>query len=107
MFKKKQKDDSNVDIINHVKVNGIVSKNSSYTDSENSDMARFEPRNYEEVRYVAEHLMAGQPCLVVLHRLETQEVRRFTDFLCGVVFTLKGKVIKQETKSYLYVPRKQ
>lgn len=70
----------------------------------NRSIITFEPRDYQEVRFVADNLKMGKASIVNLNRLPKEEVKRVTDFLSGVIYTIDGTVKKLDSKMYLFTP---
>lgn len=62
------------------------------------------PEQYEELRDVADHLLAKRIVFLNLERTEKDISQRLLDFLNGVVYALDGDIKKAAAASYIIVP---
>ena len=72
---------------------------------QDTKMVLFEPRAYQEVEDIAEHLKEKRAAVVNLHRLQSSAAQRTIDFLSGVIFAVDGSIQKIGPKVILCTPR--
>lgn len=72
--------------------------------NEKAQIVSVEPRTYEEIQFVADHLKARRAVVVNLHRLPEDKVRRVKDFLSGVIYVIDGSVEKLSETMFLFTP---
>lgn len=63
-----------------------------------------EPKSYDEVQDVTDHLLNRRTIIVNLQRLETQEAMRIVDFLSGTVYAIKGDIQKIGKAIFICTP---
>ncbi|GAA0299299.1 cell division inhibitor SepF [Gracilibacillus halotolerans] len=69
-----------------------------------SKMILCEPRSYEEVQDIADHIMNRRSVVVNLQRVDVQEARKIIDFLGGAVYALSGEMKKVGSQTFLCAP---
>ena len=62
--------------------------------TENTNIALFEPRNFDEAEEIGMHIKHKRACCVNLHRMPNEYRQRIIDFLSGVVFGVDGSIKK-------------
>ncbi|WP_342665752.1 cell division protein SepF [Thermicanus aegyptius] len=70
----------------------------------NSKMVLVEPRSFNEVQEIADHLRARKAVIINLHRMRDDHARRMIDFLGGTVYALDGSIQKVGKDIYLCAP---
>lgn len=70
----------------------------------NSKMVLVEPRSFNEVQEIADHLRARKVVIINLHRVREDHARRMIDFLGGTVYALDGSIQKVGKDIYLCTP---
>ncbi|AEG14768.1 Cell division protein sepF [Desulfofundulus kuznetsovii DSM 6115] len=63
-----------------------------------------EPRAFEDVQSIAEHLKNRRPVVVNLERAESELARRVVDFVSGATYALNGNMQKVGNGIFLFVP---
>ncbi|SHI59879.1 cell division protein SepF [Desulfofundulus thermosubterraneus] len=63
-----------------------------------------EPRAFEDVQSIAEHLKNRRPVVVNLERAESELARRVVDFVSGATYALNGSMQKVGNGIFLFVP---
>lgn len=72
--------------------------------NEKAQIVSVEPRTYEEIQFVADHLKGRRAVVVNLHRLPEDKIRRVKDFLSGVIYVIDGSVEKLSESMFLFTP---
>lgn len=72
--------------------------------NDKAQIVSVEPRTYEEIQFVADHLKGRRAVVVNLHRLPEDKVRRVKDFLSGVIYVIDGSVEKLSDTMFLFTP---
>ena len=62
--------------------------------TENTSIALFEPRNFDEAEEIGMHIKKHRACCVNLHRMPSEYRQRIIDFLSGVVYGVDGSIKK-------------
>jgi cell division inhibitor SepF len=70
----------------------------------NSRIILSEPRSYEEVQEMADHLRSRRSILVNLQRVRNEQAIRIVDFLSGTVYALNGHIQKVGMNIFLCTP---
>lgn len=70
----------------------------------NGKMVLVEPRSFNEVQEIADHLRARKAVIINLHRVREDHARRMIDFLSGTVYALDGLIQKVGKDIYLCAP---
>lgn len=63
-----------------------------------------EPRMFEEVQGIAEHLKNRRPVIINLEQADGELARRVVDFVSGVTYALNGSMQKVGNGIFLFVP---
>jgi len=63
-----------------------------------------EPRTFDEVQEIADHLKNRRPVVVNLEKADTDLARRIVDFLMGTTYGINGALQKVGTGIFLFVP---
>lgn len=63
-----------------------------------------EPRSFDEVQNVADHLKNNRTTVVSLQRLPKEEAYRVIDFLSGTVYALNGNISKLSPETIICSP---
>lgn len=70
----------------------------------NTKMVLCEPRSYNEVQEIADHVVNRKSVIVNLQRVDTEQARQIIDFLSGTVYALSGQIRKLGTQTFLCTP---
>ena len=73
--------------------------------SAETNIALFEPRNFEEAEEIGHHIKNRRACLVNLHRMPSEYRQRIIDFLSGVIFGVDGSIKKVADNTILCSPK--
>ncbi|MFC0090456.1 cell division protein SepF [Allobacillus sp. GCM10007491] len=79
----------------------IVSIHSVQQDSR---MVLCEPKEFEEVEEIAEHIKKRKSVVINMQRLDQTNSKRMVDFLSGTVYGLNGKIQKLGSQTFLCTP---
>ncbi len=63
-----------------------------------------QPKTFDDVQVVAEHLKGGQPVIVNISQVQPEEAQRILDYASGVSFALNGSAKKVSGDIFLFVP---
>src|SRR5699024_5623302 len=63
-----------------------------------------EPKSYDEVQTVTDHLLNRRTIVVNLQKLDRQEAMRVVDFLSGTVYAIKGDIQKIGKAIFICTP---
>ncbi|WP_309495800.1 cell division protein SepF [Mechercharimyces sp. CAU 1602] len=63
-----------------------------------------EPRTYDEVQEIADHLKSHRPVVVNLQLIQRDTAMRFVDFLSGTVYALGGNIQKLGSHIFFCTP---
>lgn len=63
-----------------------------------------EPRSYNEVQEIADHLRSRKSVIINLHRVRPDQARRIIDFLSGTVYALSGDIQKLGNNIFICTP---
>ena len=72
-----------------------------------ADMARIttvHPRTYNEARVIGEHFRDGVPVIMNLSEMEDADAKRLVDFAAGLIFGLRGTIVRVTSKVFLLCP---
>ena len=67
-------------------------------------MVLVEPRAYEEVQDIADHLRSRKPVLINLQRVNMDQGKRIIDFLSGTVYALNGDIQRVGHNIFMCTP---
>ena len=67
-------------------------------------VAVLQPRSYEEVEQIADHLKERRPVIVSLDGLDKAISRRIIDFVSGTTYALDGKIHRIGDEIFLFAP---
>ncbi|HJV44805.1 MAG TPA: cell division protein SepF [Bacillota bacterium] len=67
-------------------------------------MVLVEPRSYEEVQEIADHLRSRRAVIINLQRVGQDQGKRIIDFLSGTVYALNGDIHKVGPKIFMCAP---
>lgn len=70
-----------------------------------ANIVTFEPHSFEEVQYIADHLVNNRSSILNVSRLNDKQKMRAIDFLSGVVYTIDGSIQKLSPGLYLFAPK--
>lgn len=70
----------------------------------NIRLVLIEPRTFEEVNEIADHLKSHRPVVVNLHRIRRDQAQRIIDFLSGTVYALGGNLQKLGPHIFIFTP---
>ena len=59
-----------------------------------TNIALFEPRNFDEAEEIGYHIKSKRACCINLHRMPSEYRQRIIDFLSGVVYGVDGSIKK-------------
>ena len=63
-----------------------------------------EPKSYDEVQEIADHLLNKKAVVINLQRLDHAQAKRVVDFLSGTVYAIKGDIQKLGIATFLCTP---
>lgn len=63
-----------------------------------------EPRSYNEVQEIADHIVNRKSVVINLERVDHQQAKRIVDFLSGTVYALNGDIQKLGSHNFLCTP---
>ena len=69
-----------------------------------SQIVSTQPRSFNDVQIIADHLKGGQPVIVNLSQVQPEEAQRILDYASGVAFALNGSAKKVNGEIFLFVP---
>jgi len=81
--------------------NNVVSLQHS---KEQVKMVLVEPRAYDEVQEIADHLRSRRPVIVNLQRVSPEQAKRIIDFLSGTVYAINGDIQKVGVNIFMCAP---
>ncbi|WP_134700285.1 cell division protein SepF [Ammoniphilus sp. YIM 78166] len=67
-------------------------------------MVLVEPRAYDEVQEIADHLRSRRPVIINLQRVSGEQGKRIIDFLSGTVYALNGDIQKVGQNIFMCAP---
>lgn len=80
-------------------------ENTETTISQDTNIALFEPRNFDEAEEIGHHIKNKRACCVNLHRMPSEYRQRTIDFLSGVVYGVEGSIRKIADNTILCSPK--
>ncbi|WP_284140890.1 MULTISPECIES: cell division protein SepF [unclassified Virgibacillus] len=69
-----------------------------------SKMVLCEPRSYNEVQEIADHVVNRRSVVINLQRVDRYEAKRIVDFLSGTVYAINGDIQKLGAETFLCTP---
>ncbi|SER04360.1 cell division inhibitor SepF [Gracilibacillus ureilyticus] len=63
-----------------------------------------EPRSYNEVQEIADHVVNRRSVVMNLQRLDAQQARQIIDFMSGTVYAMSGHIRKLGSQTFLCTP---
>lgn len=63
-----------------------------------------EPKSYDEVQEIADHLLNKRAVVINLQRVDHTQAKRIVDFLSGTVYAIKGDIQKLGIATFLCTP---
>ncbi|GEK57322.1 cell division protein SepF [Marinococcus halophilus] len=69
-----------------------------------SKVMLLEPRSYEEVQDIADHLCSRKAVIINLQRVPKDQGRRIVDFLSGTVYAIGGDIQKVGSQIFFCAP---
>lgn len=81
--------------------NNVVSLQSA---KEHVKMILVEPKAYEEVQEIADHLRSRRPVVINLQRVSREQAKRIVDFLSGAIYAINGDIQKVGTNIFICAP---
>lgn len=85
----------------------IVSLVSSHGSSRGDTMPKvilLEPRSYQEVQDIADHLKVRRAVVINLQRMPKDQAKRVVDFLSGTVYAIGGDMQKLGVQTFICTP---
>lgn len=76
----------------------------SHSKGNASKITILEPRNYQEVKKIAQHVLNGEAVLVNFQSVEEDQARRIVDFLTGTVYAQDGDIKRVGDEIFLCTP---
>ncbi len=67
-------------------------------------MVLFEPRSFNEVQDIADHVVNRRSVVINLQRVDTQQARQIIDFMSGTVYAVSGQIKKLGSQTFLCTP---
>ncbi|WP_027414512.1 cell division protein SepF [Aneurinibacillus terranovensis] len=71
---------------------------------QNPRVMLIEPKSYDEVQDIADHIRSRRAVVVNLQRVTPEQAKRIVDFLSGTVYALSGAMQKIGYGTFLCVP---
>lgn len=71
---------------------------------QSSKVILFEPRIYDEVQEIADHLKNRKTVVINLQRVTTDQGMRIVDFLSGTVYAIGGDINKLGANTFICTP---
>ncbi|GAB2553426.1 cell division protein SepF [Gracilibacillus alcaliphilus] len=71
---------------------------------QSAKMVLCEPRSYNEVQEIADHIVNRRSVVVNLQRVDTKQARQIIDFLSGAVYAVSGQIKKLGSQTFLCTP---
>ncbi len=69
-----------------------------------SKMMLCEPKSYNEVQEIADHLLNKRAVIINLQQVDDKQAKRIIDFLSGTVYAVKGDIQKLGIATFLCAP---
>ncbi|MFC4404654.1 cell division protein SepF [Gracilibacillus xinjiangensis] len=63
-----------------------------------------EPRSYNEVQEIADHIVNRRSVVMNLQRVDAQQARQIVDFMSGTVYAMSGHIRKLGAQTFLCTP---
>ncbi|SHN15214.1 cell division protein SepF [Gracilibacillus kekensis] len=70
----------------------------------NNKMVLCEPRSYNEVQDIADHIVNRRSVVINLQRVDTLQARQIIDFMSGTVYAVSGQIKKLGSQTFLCTP---
>ncbi|UOQ85502.1 cell division protein SepF [Gracilibacillus salinarum] len=70
----------------------------------NTKMVLCEPRTYNEVQDIADHIVNRRSVVINLQRVDNQQARQIIDFMSGTVYAVSGQIKKLGSQTFLCTP---
>ncbi|WP_163579703.1 cell division protein SepF [Gracilibacillus saliphilus] len=67
-------------------------------------MVLFEPRSFNEVQDIADHVVNRRSVVINLQRVDTQQAKQIIDFMSGTVYAVSGQIKKLGSQTFLCTP---
>ncbi|RKD24114.1 cell division protein SepF [Ammoniphilus oxalaticus] len=67
-------------------------------------MVLVEPKAYEEVQDIADHLRSRRPVIINLQRVSSEQAKRIIDFLSGTIYAINGDIQKVGSNIFMCAP---
>ncbi len=71
---------------------------------QSSKVILFEPRVYDEVQEIADHLKSRKTVVINLQRVTSDQGMRIVDFLSGTVYAIGGDINKLGANTFICTP---
>lgn len=81
----------------------VPSQGSSRGDS-SPKVILLEPRSYQEVQDIADHLKSRRAVVINLQRMPKDQAKRVVDFLSGTVYAIGGDIQKLGVQTFICTP---
>ncbi|KAB8138666.1 cell division protein SepF [Gracilibacillus oryzae] len=81
--------------------NNVVSLKSVQSSSK---VVLCEPRSYNEVQEIADHVVNRRSVVMNLQRVDAQQARQIIDFMSGTVYAMSGHIRKLGAQTFLCTP---
>ena len=85
------------------KVLSLVSSNPSRGETM-PKVVLVEPRSYQEVQDIADHLKGRKAVIINLQRMPKDQAKRVVDFLSGTVYAINGDIQKLGLQTFICTP---
>ena len=70
----------------------------------NSTIAKFSPKSYDEVASIIDLLASGEPAIVSLSSVGDATAQRVIDLLSGATYAIGGNLSKLDNDLYVFTP---
>ncbi len=72
--------------------------------NDNSQTVIYEPRTYDDVQKLIDHLKVGEQVIVNFAKVDKVSLYRMLDFMSGAVYALNGTIQKITADIFLFAP---
>lgn len=93
-----------VSLRQNMKTPSATKKHQAVNKNTTGKITILEPRNYHEVKKIAQHILNGEAVLVNFQSVEEDQARRIVDFLTGTVYAQDGDIKRVGDEIFLCTP---
>lgn len=70
-----------------------------------NSLSCFSPTSNKDVKSLIDSLKNGEPCIVNLSNLSSQDIKTVLDYLGGAIYALEGSISKLQGELYVISPK--